>query len=68
MKPGVPDLSRPARGEWIEIAGTLAEIRGLRRLAPHGASGLKYELAKAVHENAVSRPARGEWIEIRSIW
>ena len=40
------DESRPARGEWIEIPSALRVSRPLKRLAPHGASGLKWNMAE----------------------
>ena len=56
--------SRPARGEWIEIGNTFHHFHFLLRLAPRGASGLKFSEAKKSGYDPWSRPARGEWIEI----
>ena len=57
-------MSRPTRGEWIEM-----QIKGIEkvneiRLAPPGASGLKYNFLKKGIDKRWSRPTRGEWIEI----
>ena len=57
--------SRPARGEWIEIISRSVMAFAAFRLAPRGASGLKYRQAVNQRHAVKSRPARGEWIEIR---
>ena len=56
--------SRPARGEWIEIRSASCVSGPASSLAPHGASGLKFDNQKLVQTKEQSRPARGEWIEI----
>ena len=43
--------SRPVRGEWIEMLHLLNRLILLRRLAPCGASGLKY---KEVQRDGIS--------------
>ena len=58
-------VSRPARGEWIEITTHSESVADLSRLAPHGASGLKYLIPDQPRRAERSRPARGEWIEMR---
>ena len=55
-------LSRPARGEWIEIVLSLALV-SFSRLAPHGASGLKKLSEEVSLKPFQSHFARSEWIE-----
>ena len=52
------------RGEWIEIGRRQRKHPQLTRLAPCGASGLKYDCVVWLIEAVKSRPVRGEWIEI----
>ena len=40
--PPAGNVSRPTRGEWIEIAPAPRRLRISPRLAPRGASGLKW--------------------------
>ena len=57
-------VSRPARGAWVEIkALTCFTDLGMGR-APQGARGLKSSLHLRPIRQRQSRPARGAWVEI----
>ena len=55
--------SRPARGEWIEIAMTIARTTGIRSRPARG-EWIEIKLRREMAPLHPSRPARGEWIEI----
>ena len=58
------NLSRPARGAWIEIRIFAGHGLPTGSRAPRGARGLKSGPGGAADLRVLSRPARGAWIEI----
>ena len=60
-------MSHPAWGEWIEILPRQRPAHRRNGLTPHGVSGLKFGIARAMAEQWGSHPAWGEWIEISRV-
>ena len=62
--PSQQELSRPARGAWVEIRRFWVARQNAPSRAPQGARGLKFDArqGKIIHRR--SRPARGAWVEI----
>ncbi len=58
--------SRPAWGGWIEMLDAPANQLRIFRPAPHGAGGLKYQIAEHIVTHVKSRPAWGGWIEMQA--
>ena len=58
------NVSRPARGAWVEIPD--ARLQRPEYLGSRPARGAWVEIIRAppYHDKNVSRPARGAWVEI----
>ena len=59
LAPLVELASRPTRGAWIEIQADYDLLEYLLSRAPHGARGLKFNHANALHGKNLVAPHTG---------
>ena len=62
----ISDLSRPARGAWVEICRVISPCGALPSSRPARGAWVEIYRVQVIDPDAPeSRPARGAWVEIK---